>query len=259
MKPAYRTENTLVFIVPTVSKSCQGTLITSSCPNGYAQSKLSVVVGAPTAYMFYNEFVPDGEYLKVKGNSFVGDQLEVDFVGKDGSAIAVSGDNLVKKGDDGTELWVKVPENVAESHPVTFKNNAEGKSTVSKIYFRDTRNMLIDFDNNVDRAYATGIYKKNKAGDEYSIADSSYDGNKLTDLIPPIIPQPSRVSILMDCLTLQNGRKLLMHRMQIAHWFLILLCSAALPIALTRIMETMYSSLRYMFLSQCLWMVWYCL
>ena len=184
LKPAYRTENTLVFIVPTVSKSCQGTLITSSCPNGYAQSKLSVVVGAPTAYMFYNEFVPDGEYLKVKGNSFVGDQLEVDFVGKDGSAIAVSGDNLVKKGDDGTELWVKVPENVAESHPVTFKNNAEGKSTVSKIYFRDTRNMLIDFDNNVDRAYATGIYKKNKAGDEYSIADSSYDGNKLTDLIP---------------------------------------------------------------------------
>ncbi len=181
LKPAYRTENTLVFVVPTVTKSCQGMLVTSSCPNGYVQSKLSIVVGAPTAYMFYNEFVASGDYLKVKGSSFVGDSLEVDFVGTDGKTKAVSGSDLIKKDEDGTELWVKVPADVAESHPVTFVNKAEGKSSVSKIYFRDTRNMLVDFDKNIKYTYSIG--DSSAAGENYSVADYTYNGQKLTSLI----------------------------------------------------------------------------
>jgi hypothetical protein len=188
LKPAYRTDNTLVFVVPNVTKSCQGTLITSSCPNGYVQDHLSIVLGAPTAYMFYNEFVPDDSILKVKGSSFVGDQLEVDFIADNGTdTLKVSGSDLSVKDAEGTELWVKVPKGVGCSHPVIFKNNAEPASrnkSVSKILFRDTTNMLINFDSNVGFLLNSGNVGKDAAGHYNPVDSISPAGVTYGSLVP---------------------------------------------------------------------------
>lgn len=169
IKPAYRSENTLIVQVPSVTKSCIGTLITNNCPEGYPNQALSIVIGTPTVYMMYNEFVADGDWLKLKGSSFVGDQMCVDFVMSDGTSATVSGADIKLIGNNGDEMHVKVPAGAAFSQNFVVRNAAENKASVCPIMFRDYRNVLTDFDAITNYMFGSGAIEKDAEG-IYSLA-----------------------------------------------------------------------------------------
>lgn len=107
---------------------------------------LAKPVPAPNIKQFYSEFVPDGGILKIAGSAFLsvgGDQLKVYFYDKDDNRIEAEYETK----NDNKELLVKVPANVADSKPVTVVNQF-GECT-SKMLFRDTRNVWLDFDNTI--------------------------------------------------------------------------------------------------------------
>ncbi len=193
LKPAYRTDHSLVFEVPTVTSSCVGKLITDACPTGFTESKLSVVIGAPVAYMYYNEFVPDGGTLRIKGANFVGDSLQVDFRGTDGKTITVKGSDLTINASDGSELYVKIPAGIDTSSTVVLRNASEHyekdaadgsykagdvKQTTSPILFRDSRNVLAQFDTeeNLNNLFMTGQIDKATDG-SYTLTGDAADAN----------------------------------------------------------------------------------
>lgn len=120
----------------------------------------SEAASKPEAFMFFNEFVPDGGTLKVKGQGFDANTV-VEFQGADGAALA--GEVTVKSAD---EVWVKVPAGVAESSFVTFKNAKTGESTECGIRLRDTRNVLVDFDTeeSINNTYGAGANGKGEDG-----------------------------------------------------------------------------------------------
>ena len=182
LKPAFRTDNTLVFTLPSVAKSTKAVFYTKSCPSGYTMDLFNVRVGAPEIFMAYNEFVPEGGLLKLKGKNFVGDQIYVGFVSTDGQinwvnvpayGAGVEGGAGIKD-EDGTELWVNVPAGVAESNPLYVWNFIANKQSVSKIIFRDTRNMLADFENHLEYNFHSGSVTKNDADGTYNVY--SYTG-----------------------------------------------------------------------------------
>lgn len=105
---------------------------------------LAKPVPAPSIKQFRSEFVPDGGTLRIAGNAFLsvgGDELEVYFFDKDDNKIKA--EYTVK--NDNKELYVTVPEGVADSKPVYIKNQF-GECT-SSMLFRDRRNVWLDFDN----------------------------------------------------------------------------------------------------------------
>lgn len=120
-------------------------------------------------YMAYNEFVADGGLLQLRGKGFEGESLEVDFQMKDGSVKTVKGSDITLL--DKNLMSVKVPEGTGESFPIVIRNVATGDEAKSSFLFRDTRNLLIDFDSNLDLAYSTGAFEKGKDG-SYNATDS---------------------------------------------------------------------------------------
>ncbi len=169
IKPAYRTDNSIILQIPSVTKSCIGTLVTTSCPTGYADASLSIVIGTPTVYMMYNEFAADGDKLMLKGSSFVGDQMQVDFWLLDGTIYTAQGADVELVSNDGSQMYVKVPLGAAPSQYLTVRNAAEGKQSTCNIMFRDCRNVLVDFDTKLEMAYAVGAVAKAADG-TYSMA-----------------------------------------------------------------------------------------
>jgi len=106
--------------------------------------ELAKPVPSPSIKMFYSEFVPDGDTLRIAGNAFLsvpGDELKVYFYDKNDKPIPAE----YKKSHGDSELLVVVPSGVADSKPVTVENKF-GKTT-SSMLFRDTRNIFLDFDN----------------------------------------------------------------------------------------------------------------
>lgn len=120
-------------------------------------------------YMAYNEFVADGGLLQLRGKGFEGESLEVDFQMKDGSVKTVKGSDITLLNKN--LMSVKVPEGTGESFPIVIRNVATGDEAKSSFLFRDTRNLLIDFDSNLDLAYSTGAFEKGKDG-SYNATDS---------------------------------------------------------------------------------------
>lgn len=173
IKPAYRTDNSIVLQIPVVSKSCVGKLITESCPSGFKKKALTTVVGTPEVYMAYNEFVGDGGTLKIKGASFVGDDMQAIFRSQDGTETVVSGSNLEIKNNDGTEMYVTIPNGLGENLTLIIRNNAEGKECVAPFLFRDCRNLLCDFESEESLFYTTkcGIVDKTADG-AYNLFDN---------------------------------------------------------------------------------------
>lgn len=108
--------------------------------------ELAKPVPSPSIKMFYSEFVPDGDTLRIAGNAFLsvpGDELKVYFYDKNDNPIKAE----YKKSHGDSELLVIVPSGVADSKPVTVENKF-GKAT-STMLFRDTRNIFLDFDEKV--------------------------------------------------------------------------------------------------------------
>jgi len=197
IKPAYRTDNSIILQIPTVTKSCVGTLITSACPTGYAMNQLTIVIGTPTVYMMYNEFVADGDTLMLRGSNFVGDQMQVDFTLIDGQVYTAQGADVTLPSADGSQLYVKVPAGAAPRQFLKVRNAAEGKESICNIMFRDNRNMLIDWDTNTDVVYATGAIVKQVDG-SYQMVSETIDW---LDEIPQLysaVPGKNKCGIFRD-------------------------------------------------------------
>ena len=93
----------------------------------------------PEVSMFYSEFVPAGGELRVKGKHLF--SPKVYFYAENGTRIQSPN---VRTSDNGTMMYVDVPEGVTHSRPIVVETQA-GTAT-SKVLFRDKRNIIIDFD-----------------------------------------------------------------------------------------------------------------
>lgn len=173
VKPAYRTDNSIILQIPSVTKSCVGTLITSACPTGYAMNQLTIIIGTPTVYMMYNEFAADGDTLMLRGANFVGDQMQVDFKLIDGQTATIGGESIILPSNDGSQMYVVVPAGAAAQQQLVVRNAAENKESVCNIIFRDTRNLLIDFDT------PDLLAKTSQTGQLDKLADGTYSMSEL--------------------------------------------------------------------------------
>ena len=151
LNPTFVTDNNIVITMSSDAAlvSTEKVLVVSNygCRNEYAIKK---PVSAPSIKLFYCEFVPDGDTLRVYGNAFLNnpemkDTLKVWFQSMDGATI-VKADSFVIDHDN-TELRIKVPVGVADNSYLYVQNN-HGVS-VSPMLFRDTRNIFLDFDEEI--------------------------------------------------------------------------------------------------------------
>ena len=100
-------------------------------------------------YLFYNEFTVAGQPLKIKGGEYAkGAKVNVLF--NDGNGYNLASPKVEVKGSN--EIWAVVPEKVANSFPVMIVNGSDSIKT--DVLFRDSRNIIVDFDNKKDQLYA---------------------------------------------------------------------------------------------------------
>jgi len=139
LNPVYVTDNYIILQVPEVSGSTQWVILKTKkgVETRYA---FAVNIPAPVVTMFYCEFVPAGETLRMKGNYFI--KPKVFFYGEDGVELI---EGVIDEGKSSTrEIYVTVPEKAGYSMPIVVENGS-GRAE-SRIFFRDQRNMIIDFD-----------------------------------------------------------------------------------------------------------------
>lgn len=157
LKPAFITDNTIVYTVPDLDEDCHAVYYTAACPDGFALAPIAKVA-PPKVTMVFNEFVNDKDTLKMKGTGFIGD-VKVSFF-KDAEykeEIEALSVNVIDK----NEIHAVLPEGVAEGSPIKIKTIAGEQ--ISEIRLRDRRNVLIDFDNNIDYTYNKGSENKQEA------------------------------------------------------------------------------------------------
>lgn len=150
LNPTMVTDNNIIITLDCDANliSTEKLLLVSSggCRREYAISK---PVPAPSIKLFYSEFVPDGDTLRVFGSAFIDDKaakdtLKVWFQDAAGNPIYV---DSFKIEHDGTELLIPVPAGVANSTPLTVQNSHG--TGVSPMLFRDSRNIFLDFDTEI--------------------------------------------------------------------------------------------------------------
>ena len=145
VNPTFVTDNAIVVTLDSDADNMRTeSLLVTSSGGCERYVELAKPVPAPSIKMFYSEFVPDGDTLRIAGSAFLsvpGDKLEVFFYDKNDEPISAK----YEKAHGDNELLVVVPEGVADSKPVTVKNQF-GECT-SSMLFRDTRNIFLDFDN----------------------------------------------------------------------------------------------------------------
>jgi hypothetical protein len=137
LNPVYVTDNYIILKLPEVLATTREVILVTR--NGVRVAKaFEIKVPAPTIEMFYSEFVPAGDMLRIRGNYFIGPR--VFFHDENGNEIEA----LEVDVKSTRVLHARVPENVAHTTRVTVQNGS-GK-TQSRIFFRDRRNIIIDFD-----------------------------------------------------------------------------------------------------------------
>ena len=120
-----------------------------------AEYQIGKPVSAPEISRFYCEFVPDGGVLRVAGANFreslpAKDTLKVWFEEANiltgtpnGKRYAVARNN-VKIANNGKELLITIPSGIPNSTKLAV-SNSQG-TAYSSMFFRDTRNVWLDFD-----------------------------------------------------------------------------------------------------------------
>ncbi len=145
LNPTFVTDNAIVVTLDSDGNNASTTKLVVSSSTGCSYSlDIAKPVPAPSIKMFYSEFVPTGDTLRIAGNAFLdfpGDPVKVYFYNEKGEEIEAS----YKIANNNCELLVKVPEGVADSKPVKVKTHFG--ETQSSMLFRDTRNTWLDFDN----------------------------------------------------------------------------------------------------------------
>ncbi len=168
LNPAFVSDNAIVITLDSDANNVRTEKVVVTSNTGCERViELAKPVPSPSIKMFYSEFVPDGDTLRIAGDAFLsvpGDSLKVYFFDKDGNKISAK----YKTAHDDCELLVVVPEGVADSKPVVVSNKF-GECT-SSMLFRDTRNVFLDFDKTIAKHY------EGTTGYVYGAIDSfSYD------------------------------------------------------------------------------------
>jgi len=103
----------------------------------------AVDVNKPTISYVNCEYINDGDSLLIYGNYFFGDtsSIKVAFTGSNKTLVSAK---LLSVTSDAVRLTVKVPTGTVPG-PITV-TNLYGKA-VSGLWFRDNRNIILDFDN----------------------------------------------------------------------------------------------------------------
>jgi hypothetical protein len=158
LNPAYVTSSSILVSVPTVIPvTVTNTMRLVYGPKDTMSFPFNVLVPPPTVASMVCEYVPDGGTAVIDGDYFVNDAqspLAVIFPGNIPGEVQSVRIN---------EVTVKVPVGVNPG-PITVKSLYG--STTSKFYFRDNRNIILDFDN----LTAAGGWRSGK------IANSNPDG-----------------------------------------------------------------------------------
>lgn len=171
LKPAFITDNVVVYTVPDLVEDCQAIYRTAACPEGFALAPFAKVSQAKIT-MVYNEFANDGDTLKIKGANFIGDEIKVFFYKDAENTEEIESPSVTKVGAD--KLFAVIPEGVAEGS--IFRVQTVAGKVDSPIKLRDRSNILIDFDNNTE-----ANFRKAEPGENYSnlfAPESSYKGGK---------------------------------------------------------------------------------
>ena len=139
LNTSFMTSNALFVTIPNEIPDMVSDKIYMVAGKDTVEYDFNVVVPAPAPTSMLCEFVPDGEEAVIRGNYLIDDPnvpLQVFFPGNiEAEVVSVSGDY--------DEVTVIVPDG-AGIGPVTIKS-IYGSSN-SSFYFRDDRNIFLDFD-----------------------------------------------------------------------------------------------------------------
>lgn len=145
LNPNFVTENAIILDIPSGIPGVKQDLIKLYTSTDSCYYTFETLVPTPTVSSMNCEFVPDGDLAYIHGLYFVNDgasPLKVTFKG---------GLNAEIISQDLTHLTVRVPAG-AQPGPVTV-TSVYG-ATVSSFWFRDNRNIILDF----DHTYPDGGY-----------------------------------------------------------------------------------------------------
>ncbi len=106
-------------------------------------------------FLFYNEFAKEGDVLKIKGGQFTkGAAVKVLF--HNGTDFAIESPKAELKSQN--EIWAVVPAGVAESHPVKIVSGTT--ELVTDVLYKDTRNVIVNFDSKREQLFISGSVEK---------------------------------------------------------------------------------------------------
>jgi hypothetical protein len=190
LNPAFVTNNNIIVTMKSdadlVSTESIVLVSGSGCRVSYAIAK---PVAAPSFKLFYSEFVPAGDTLRVWGSAFLSelekqDTLKLWFEAVDengnpnGTKYPIA-DSLFKVYNNFEELRIFVEEGLPENLKLAA-SNSHGTS-YSSMLFRDTRNVWLDFDSDTTHAGgssgALATFDGSKATNELTWDETSYAGN----------------------------------------------------------------------------------
>lgn len=190
LNPAFVTNNNIIVTMKSdadlVSTESIVLVSGSGCRVSYAIAK---PVAAPSIKLFYSEFVPAGDTLRVLGSAFLSnlekkDTLKLWFEAVDengnpnGTKYPIA-DSLFKVYNNFEELRIFVEEGLPENLKLAASNS--NGTSYSSMLFRDTRNVWLDFDSDTTHAGgysgALATFDGSKATNELTWDETSYAGN----------------------------------------------------------------------------------
>lgn len=165
LNPSYITDNSIIITLDSDADfKPTDRLIIESKSGCKKVMNIEKPVPAPSIQRFRSEFVQTGDTLRIAGAAFIPTintpvsvffytneqgtdsiELQSGFAQSEiDSKVADDSKDSVRIKNDNKELYVVVPEGVANSMPIRI--TTEFGTTVSSILFRDSRNIFIDFD-----------------------------------------------------------------------------------------------------------------
>jgi hypothetical protein len=166
LNPTYVTDNTILVNVPsTVPVEVTNKIRILFADGSELLHDFSVNVPAPTLTKIKCEYVPDGELVELEGDFFF-EPIKVVFEG-DVQADVVSLDK--------THLSVRVPTG-AQPGPIKIQTNFG--TVKSKFFFRDNRNVILDYDTKKHETWTAPIGNNDPAGcsGDYAFFKSAANG-----------------------------------------------------------------------------------
>ena len=164
LNPSYVTDNSIIITLDSDADFKPTDRLVLKSKNGCEiVTNIEKPVPAPAIQRFRSEFVQDGDTLRIAGSAFLPtsttpvsvffytneqgtDSIEVKSgLAAEGSTVVKDDSkDLVRIKNDNKELLVVVPLGVVDSKPIRI--TTEYGSTLSKILFRDNRNVFMNFD-----------------------------------------------------------------------------------------------------------------